>query len=254
MTGDHFQLPPTVLAPQRGPESLTRTLFERLIETVADEAKIRLGTQYRMNKKIMDFSSKEFYEGELKAHTSVENRTLADLPGVGLTGDLNEPVIFIDTSGLGFVEKTENGTQSRLNPEEANLVIKEFERLKKAGVPETDIAIISPYSAQVKLLSSLLQKDEWDSEYGIGPEIDSVDAFQGREKEVVIVSLVRANLKGEIGFLNDTRRMNVAMTRARRKLIVIGDGATISVLPFFNDFMKYVESINGYRSAWEYLA
>jgi superfamily I DNA and/or RNA helicase len=158
-------------------------------------------------------------------------------------------------------------------------VVTELSRLIKAGVSPEEIAIISPYSAQVKLLTGMILGDKphslsKDSKVnGTSPgnlqskenkcqdkgdpgdlaavEIDSVDAFQGREKEAVILSLVRSNREGQLGFLTDTRRMNVAMTRAKRKLIMIGDSATLSNHVFFEDLLRYVESVNGYRSAWE---
>jgi superfamily I DNA and/or RNA helicase len=111
------------------------------------------------------------------------------------------------------------------------------------GVPPEEIAVISPYSAQVRLLTSKTPDPRI--------EIDSVDGFQGREKELVIVSLVRGNMEGEMGFLTDTRRMNVAMTRAKKKLIVIGDSATLSSISFYKSFIEYAESVGGYKTAWE---
>ncbi len=130
-----------------------------------------------------------------------------------------------------------------MNPLEAELVIKKVDELLACGVSPADIAVISPYSAQVKLLRDKIKRPDI--------EIDSVDGFQGREKEAVIVSLVRSNLEGEVGFLADTRRMNVAMTRARRKLIVIGDSATITAHPFYEKMVKYFESVGAYHSVWE---
>jgi superfamily I DNA and/or RNA helicase len=254
LAGDHFQLAPTVTSPRRGPDSLRTTLFERLQDTLEDSSKIRLERQYRMHEQIMHFSSKEFYDGQLTADESVRQHTLAGLPNVKKQEVTETPVVFLDTAGLGYDETREPGSESRFNRAEAELVCKEYEHLIKAGVDAQAIGIISPYSAQVKLLLSLLQKDEWDADQGIGPEIDSIDAFQGREKEAIIVSLVRSNLTGDIGFLGDTRRMNVALTRARRKLIVIGDSATIATLPFYQDFLRYIESIHAYRSAWEYVS
>ncbi|MDD5217588.1 MAG: AAA domain-containing protein [Candidatus Omnitrophica bacterium] len=253
LAGDHCQLPPTVLSPRTGPMSLHVTLFERMHRALGAESKIRLEIQYRMNEKIMAFASQEFYEGRLVADPGIRDRLLTDLAGVQNNPETVSPIVFLDTAGLGYEEKPEAGTGSRFNAEEANLVLKEFQLLLEAGVPAGEIAIISPYSAQVKLLSNLLTEKEEGPEKVDGPEIDSIDAFQGREKEVVIVSLVRSNLTGQLGFLTDTRRMNVAMTRARRKLIVIGDSATISSLPFYTDFIRYVESVRGYRSAWEYV-
>jgi ATP-dependent RNA/DNA helicase IGHMBP2 len=161
------------------------------------------------------------------------------------------PVVFLDTAGLGYEEEVEEGTESRYNSQEAKLVVKELNRLIKAGVPSDEIAIISPYSAQVKLLTGMVLGEKGVPGDLTALEIDSVDAFQGREKEAVIVSLVRSNREGELGFLTDTRRMNVAMTRAKRKLIMIGDSATLSNHAFFEELLRYVESVNGYRSAWE---
>ena len=243
LAGDHFQLPPTILSRKAAEMGLSVTLFERLHKILPKQFKTLLRVQYRMHEKIMNFSSKEFYGGELIADESVKSHTLADLKHVKKTPVTEEVVIFLDTAGRGFEEKLEEGSQSRYNVEESDLVIEELEKLLKAGVKPEDIAVISPYSAQVRLLADQIDNPNI--------EIDSVDSFQGREKEVVIVSLVRSNLEGELGFLNDTRRMNVAMTRARRKLFVIGDSATLASIPFYADFMKYAELIGAYRSSWD---
>ena len=251
LAGDHCQLPPTVQCPQHGKKSLTYTLFERLHDTLDGTSKVRLERQYRMHEHIMDFSSREFYEGALKADPSVARHTLHDLSHVKASEIDPAPFIFLDTAGLGYEEEVEEGTESRYNTHEAGRVVKEMERLLKAGVPPSEIGLISPYSAQVKLLTGMILGDRSDPGSLTALEIDSVDAFQGREKEVVIVSLVRSNREGQLGFLTDTRRMNVAMTRARRKLIMIGDSATLSNLPFFDDLLRYTESVSGYRSAWE---
>ncbi|MCB9799722.1 MAG: AAA family ATPase [Candidatus Omnitrophica bacterium] len=251
LAGDHKQLPPTVHSPKEGKSSLKYTLFERFSEVLPEESKIRLKTQYRMHENIMNFSSKEFYEGVLEAHDSVQSHLLSDNSGVQKNDATAIPMAFLDTAGLGYEEKIDPGTGSRFNEEEGVLVEKEIEKLVKAGVKREEIAVISPYSAQVKLLRGRILSEE-EMEKGLGPEINSIDSFQGREKEIVMVSLVRSNLNGEIGFLADTRRMNVAITRAKKKLLVIGDSATISTLPFYDDFIKYVESIGGYLSAWEY--
>ncbi|MBI3251900.1 MAG: AAA family ATPase [Candidatus Omnitrophica bacterium] len=243
MAGDHFQLPPTVRSKEAEEKGLGVTLFERLYEILGAEFKTLLERQYRMNEKIMGFSSREFYDNKLVADESVRAWTLSTLPGVEKCAATEEPLVFIDTAGKGFEERLEPGSESRYNAEEAGLVLDELKRMLGLGVPPEDIAVISPYSAQVRLLASLSPDPS--------VEIDSVDGFQGREKELVIVSLVRSNLEGELGFLNDTRRMNVAMTRARRKLIVIGDGATLSSLKFYKDFMKYAEEAGSYHTAWE---
>ncbi len=257
LAGDHRQLPPTVFSRKSGPEGLGYTLFERFHRVLPETSRIRLETQYRMHREIMNFSSREFYDGRLEAHASVAGRLLTDLPGILRGETTDQPVMFLDTAGLGYEDEEEPGSASRFNPEEARLVVKEFFRLIEAGLLPAQIAVISPYSAQVKLITGMILdqgRDRYpDRDFEI-TEIDSVDAFQGREKEAVIVSLVRSNLKGELGFLTDTRRMNVAMTRARRRLIVVGDSATLGNIPFYQHFLKYIETIHAYRSAWEYIS
>lgn len=251
LAGDHCQLPPTVFRSKPGERGLSFTLFERLHAVLDAKFKVRLERQYRMHGNIMDFSSQEFYDGALVADPSVVGHTLKDLPKINTEGLDGAPVIFLDTAGLGYEEEIEDGTESRYNSQEAKLVVKELEGLLRAGVSPEEIAIISPYSAQVKLLTGMILGDKGDPGDLAALEIDSVDAFQGREKEAVIVSLVRSNREGQLGFLTDTRRMNVAMTRAKRKLIMIGDSATLSNHTFFEDLLRYVESVDGYRSAWE---
>ncbi len=262
MAGDHFQLPPTVRSKEAEAKGLGVTLFERFYEVLKPDSKALLDRQYRMNKMIMGFSSKIFYEDRLIADESVKDRTLWDLVGTDKCSEttktfLKEPFVFIDTAGKGFEEKLETGSESRYNPEEAELVIDQLRILLEAGVPESEIAIICPYSAQVRYLSRLvgsaLVADRGQAQGQPVPdiEIDSVDGFQGREKEAVIVSLVRSNLLGEMGFLGDTRRMNVAMTRAKRKLIVIGDSSTLASLQFYKSFIEYAEKNNAYKTVWE---
>ncbi len=243
MAGDHYQLPPTVRSKDADSKGLGRTLFERYYDILGPEFKALLDRQYRMNEKIMGFSSRVFYENRLIADESVRTQTLSGLRGVKDIPETREPLLFIDTVGKGFEEKLETGSESRYNPEEAELVINELRKMLEAGVPPEEVAVISPYSAQVRLLTSRFPDP--------GLEIDSVDGFQGREKELVIVSLVRSNLTGELGFLNDTRRMNVAMTRARRRLVVIGDSATLSTLPFYKAFIAYAEENGAYKTVWE---
>ncbi|MFA6600181.1 MAG: AAA domain-containing protein [Candidatus Omnitrophota bacterium] len=254
LAGDHCQLPPTIFSRRAGQDGLNRTLFERFHDVLPVSSKIRLEVQYRMHRRIMDFPSQEFYDGRLEADPQVAAHLLADLPAVRRCETTEAPVVFIDTAGLGYEDSEEPGSGSRANPEEAKLVLGEYFKLIGAGVDPGQIAIISPYSAQVKVLTQMVL----DAGPGRCPgtdfektEIDSVDAFQGREKEAVLVSLVRSNLKGQLGFLTDTRRMNVAMTRAKRRLVVVGDSATLSTIDFYRDFLEYVEKINAYRSGWE---
>jgi len=151
-------------------------------------------------------------------------------------------VQFIDTAGAGYDEEVEPDGESRLNPQEATLVARKVYALLQAGVLAADIAVIAPYAAQARRLRELLPV--------AGLEIDSVDGFQGREKEAVVLSLVRSNTEGEIGFLADVRRLNVALTRARRKLLVTGDSATLSVLPFYRRLFEYFEMLGAYQTGW----
>jgi superfamily I DNA and/or RNA helicase len=153
------------------------------------------------------------------------------------------PIDFIDTAGASFDEQVEPDGESRLNHREAALACARIHELFAAGVPPSDIAVIAPYAAQVRRLRELLPLPAL--------EVDSVDGFQGREKEAVVISLVRSNPEAEIGFLADVRRMNVALTRARRKLIVIGDSATISAHPFYRRMIEHFESVGAYRTVWE---
>jgi len=240
--GDPCQLPATVRSKEAEAKGLGVSLFEFLQPLLKEESKTLLTVQYRMHEHIMNFSSNKFYGGKLVAAPSVQSHVLSGLRGVNRGPVTEKPLLFLDTAGKGFEEQAEAGSESRYNPDEAQLVLREFRELLQAGVPPQAIGVISPYKAQVKLIASLLQCSE--------TEVDSVDAFQGREKEAVIVSLVRSNLEGEIGFLADVRRMNVAITRARRRLTVIGDSATLSAIPFYKEFIQYAESIGAYQSVW----
>jgi superfamily I DNA and/or RNA helicase len=168
---------------------------------------------------------------------------LRDLSGVQANPLTETPVQFIDTAGAGFDEEVEPDGESRLNPSEARLVARKVRALLEAGVAAADVAVIAPYAAQVRRL-----REELDVP---GLEIDSMDGFQGREKEAVVLSLVRSNTEGEIGFLADVRRMNVAMTRAQRKLLVIGDSATLAAHPFYRRWLEYVEAIGAYHTVWD---
>ncbi len=241
LAGDHCQLPPTVLSPEAIRGGFNISLMERLLEN--NGPRKMLNVQYRMHQDIMSFSSDVFYEGNLQADETVRTALLADLPQVTSAPLTTSPIHFIDTAGASYDEEQEPDGDSRMNPLEAELVIKKVDELLACGVSPADIAVISPYSAQVKLLRDRIKRPDI--------EIDSVDGFQGREKEAVIVSLVRSNREGEVGFLADTRRMNVAMTRARRKLIVIGDSATITAHPFYEKMVRYFESVGAYHSVWE---
>jgi len=243
LAGDHCQLPPTVVSREAAAEGLGVSLFERLMALVGGSIARQLIVQYRMHWAIMDFPSREFYDAKLQADPSVCEHVLADLPSVVATGTTQTPVEFIDTAGASFDEEVEPGGESRLNRQEAGLVCRKVQALLDCGVSAGDIAVISPYAAQVRLLREQLPVPSL--------EIDSVDGFQGREKEAVVISLVRSNPRAEIGFLQDVRRMNVAMTRARRKLLVVGDSATLSADPFYRRMIEYFDALGAYRTVWE---
>ncbi len=243
LAGDHCQLPPTVLSKQAAEEGLQLSLLERLVDHYGETILRRLDEQYRMHSDIMVFSSGHFYEGTLRAHESVSAHVLADLPHVTETPLTIEPVSFIDTAGSGREEEIEPDGLSKRNTSEGELVLKKVRQLRDAGLAAQDIAVIAPYAAQVRWLRENADSGRL--------EVDTVDGFQGREKEAVVISCVRSNADGEIGFLADARRMNVALTRARRKLIVIGDSATLGGNEFFATMLEYFESIGAYRSVWE---
>lgn len=243
LAGDFHQLSPTVQSMKAEKRGLGVTLFERLYKTVPEQVKINLRVQYRMHENIAGFSSARFYQGQLTAHESNQKHVLAGWNNIAKNSETESPLAFLDTAGLGYEEQEDPDSGSRFNPEEAKLVIRELQALLAAGVPAADIGVISPYSAQVKCLRGLISEE--------AVEVDSVDAFQGREKEVILVSLTRSNTEAQIGFLQDTRRMNVAMTRAKRKLVVIGDSATISQHEFYQAFLDYIDTHSAYRSGWE---
>jgi len=260
LAGDHQQLPPTVLSTEAARQGFAKSLMEREMEIYGDQVSRMLTVQYRMHHQIMNFSSDQFYDGGLIAHESVINHLLTDLEEVSTDsanfgGDVSpdsnpaikkfieEPVTFIDSAGAGWDEELEPEGLSKRNPKEAELVLKKAQLLIDAGLPPEDIAIIAPYAAQVRLLRSQAE--------GMDLEIDTVDGFQGREKEAVLITLVRSNHENEIGFLADRRRMNVALTRARRKLVVIGDSATLGINDFYKSFFEYVDSLGSYHTVWE---
>ncbi len=244
LAGDHCQLPPTVLSPEAAERGLSVSLMERLVATFGTDVSRLLTVQHRMHAAIMSFSNAEFYEGQLVAHESVASHRLCDLPGVTAEPLTEAPVQFIDTAGASYDEELEEDTGSRRNVQEAALAVKKVRALLAAGVAPSQIGVITPYRAQVRLLRERLRDID-------GLEIDSVDGFQGREKEAIVLSLVRSNNEGEIGFLADTRRTNVALTRARRKLLVIGDSATLANDPFYQRMLTHFEEIGATSSVWE---
>ncbi len=247
LAGDHFQLSPTVKSNAAAKHGLNITLLEKSV-ALHPEAVVLLEEQYRMNTAIMGYSSKVFYEDALKAHKSVADHVLFD-------GDL--PLEFVDTAGCGFEEKLD-GT-STTNPEEATFLFKHLTQLviqlNTYYPPKKfpSIAIISPYKQQIQVLKEQLVHSPELVVHGDKISVNTIDSFQGQERDIVYISMTRSNAQGNIGFLSDIRRMNVAMTRARKKLVIIGDSSTLSQLPFYYDFISYAEQVKGYRSAWDFV-
>ncbi len=235
MAGDPFQLPPTVKSSEAEKMGLSKTLLEKAIQRHSRVSLLR--TQYRMNTDIMEFSNRKFYDGKLLAHDSVANRFLELAP---------QAVEFIDTAGCGYEEQTGENNESRCNPEEVTVIRKHLDLMRGENSVDFSIGIISPYRAQVELLQA-----EFAAEKMI--TVNTVDSFQGQERDMIYISMVRSNDKNEIGFLRDYRRMNVAMTRAKMKLVIIGDSATLGNDRFYEDFLKYCEEIGAYRTAWEFM-
>ena len=245
MAGDHFQLAPTIKSNEAAKGGLSTTLLEKCV-ALHPEAVTLLDEQYRMTEPIMGFSSKEFYNDRLKAHPSVARQLL-------FLGDL--PLTFIDTAGCGFDEKLE-GTSS-VNPEEAAFLIRHLTQLAETLNTDADnfptIAVISPYKEQIRIIKELLLNSDALLPYAGKISVNTIDSFQGQERDVVYISMVRSNSTGDIGFLADIRRMNVAITRAKKKLVIIGDSSTLGNFSFYADLIAYAEGVEGYKSAWEYL-
>ncbi|MCU7548990.1 AAA domain-containing protein [Chitinophagaceae bacterium LB-8] len=246
LAGDHCQLPPTIKSNEAAQNGLSSTLLEKCVAQ-HPEAVVLLEEQYRMNELIMGYSSQVFYNSKLKAHPTVAQQLL--FPE-------DRPLSFIDTAGCGFDEKLE-GT-SICNPEEASFLLKYLQdlalKLNDYYAPGNfpSIAVISPYKHQVEML-----KEQMLLVSGLAPfinyiSVNTIDSFQGQERDVVCISMARSNTENVIGFLSDIRRMNVAMTRAKKKLVVIGDSATLSQLPFYADFINYTQEQDAYQSAWEF--
>lgn len=247
LAGDHQQLPPTIKSNEAAKQGLARTLFEKAIDRHPRMATM-LTVQYRMHEDIMRFSSDYFYDGRLVAHESVRAGLLA----------LNQtPVEYIDTAGIGYAESQDAETLSRFNEEEAQLLIKRLEMLIEELTVETwntsrfTLGIITPYRAQVDILVKLVEASSVLSLIRERLVVNTVDAFQGQERDVIGISFVRSNEKSEVGFLGDIRRTNVAMTRAKKKLIMIGDSATLGAHPFYLGLIEYVQDKGYYKSAFE---
>jgi ATP-dependent RNA/DNA helicase IGHMBP2 len=245
--GDHQQLPPTIKSIEAARQGLSVTLFEKGIAKHPRMSSM-LEVQYRMHESIMRFPSSYFYKDSLVAHPSVQSTLLRP----------NEiPVEFIDTAGCGYNEEQDAETLSRFNNEEADLVLVLAEKLvQNVGVNEwlkekISLGIITPYSAQVERLQKLAETSAVLEPLQKLITINTVDAFQGQERDVIIISFVRSNNTGEVGFLNDIRRTNVAMTRAKKKLLMVGDSATLGSHPFYLQMIEFTQSEGFYKSAFE---
>lgn len=245
LAGDHCQLPPTVKSIAALKGGLGRTLMERVARAKPDVVSL-LDVQYRMNEAIMRFSSEWFYGGRVKSAPEVRHRGILDY---------DDPMVWIDTTGLDAHEEFVGETYGRINREEARLTLSVlaayFEKVGRRRVLDEriDVGVISPYRAQVQLLRRMIRQSEALRPYRRLVSVGTVDGFQGQERDVVVISLVRANAGGEIGFLRDLRRMNVAITRARMKLIILGDAATLAHHPFYRRLREYVDETSSHPAA-----
>jgi ATP-dependent RNA/DNA helicase IGHMBP2 len=228
LAGDDLQLPPTVKSREAEKMGLSKSILERAAEQ--NKERSLLNVQYRMNKKIMAFSNSAFYDNKLIADESVAE--------IKIENNIYEAVEFIDTAGCGHEEVKEENGGGISNPGEVEVLQSVFNEY-----PTQRVGIITPYRSQLYEIESKIEN----------ADCNTVDSFQGQEREVIIISLVRSNDKGDIGFLKDYRRMNVAMTRAKKKLVVIGDSATLGQDKFYNDFLDFVEKEGSYRTAWEFV-
>ncbi|KAM0016857.1 putative hydrolase [Helianthus debilis subsp. tardiflorus] len=206
-----------------------------------------LTVQYRMHQHIMNWSSNELYNSKIEAHASVAGHTLHELEDVQKSSSAEPTLLLVDIAGCDMEEKKDE-EESTLNEGEADIAIAHAKRLIQSGVRASDIGIITPYAAQVVLLRMLRAKEDKLKEL----EISTVDGFQGREKEAIIISMVRSNSKKEVGFLSDRRRMNVAVTRARRQCCLICDTETVSSDKFLKRLIEYFEEHGEYLSGSEY--
>ena len=251
LCGDHFQLPPVVKSIEAKKGGLDQTLLDRCIKF--KDAVSLLTRQYRMNTAIMGFSNNFFYNNELIADESVSAQVLLN----DENSMLSRSIEFIDTAGCNFDEIQNPETLSYFNPKEGDVLFKHLQQLlieygQQELLPPISIGIISPYKEQREWLKDNIVEMEFDKTKLESLSVKTIDGFQGEERDVIYISLVRSNEKQEIGFLNDLRRMNVAITRAKKKLVVIGDSSTIGASKFYNSFLEYCEKHGAYRTAWEW--
>ncbi len=236
LAGDHCQLPPTIKCIEAARGGLGRTLLEKVVLHKPETVSL-LKIQYRMHEDIMRFPSRWFYHDELEAAPEVKYRGIFDF---------DTPVSWIDTSELDLQEKAVAEGTGRLNTGEAELLVRELKNyMERIGIrrileEHIDFGVISPYRAQVHYLRHLLKKEPFFRPCRRLITVHTVDGFQGQERDVIMISLVRANEKGQIGFLRDLRRMNVAITRARMKLLILGEAVTLTRHPFYRELYEYI--------------
>ena len=236
LAGDHCQLPPTIKCIEAARGGLGRTLLEKVVLHKPETVSL-LKIQYRMHEDIMRFPSRRFYHDELEAAPEVKYRGILDF---------DTPVSWIDTSELDLQEKAVAEGTGRLNTGEAELLVRELKNyMERIGIrrileEHIDFGVISPYRAQVHYLRHLLKKEPFFRPCRRLITVHTVDGFQGQERDVIMISLVRANEKGQIGFLRDLRRMNVAITRARMKLLILGEAVTLTRHPFYRELYEYI--------------
>ena len=240
LAGDHQQLPPTIQCCEAARRGLDHTLLEQ-VALHKPEAVSLLKIQYRMNEALMHFSSEWFYNGLLEAAPEVKHRSILDW---------DSPITWIDTSEMEFKEEFIGESFGRINKQEADLLIRQLEtyiqRIGSERILEEriDIGIISPYKAQVQYLRAKIRSNAALRPFRSLLTVNTVDGFQGQERDVIFISLVRANEKGEIGFLRDLRRMNVAITRAKMKLVILGDAPTLKRHTFYKRLLEYITAQN----------
>lgn len=243
LAGDHCQLPPTVKSIMALKGGLGKTLMERIVENKPETVTL-LKMQYRMNEQIMKFSSEWFYHGMVESAPTVSHRGILDY---------DTPMMWIDTAECDGKEEFVGENFGRINRAEAELTLQTLQQyLEKIGKQRIleesiDVGIISPYRAQVQLLRKELRKREFFRPYRHLLTVNTVDGFQGQERDIILISLVRSNHGGDIGFLRDLRRMNVAITRARMKLIILGSSETMTSHPFYKKLYEYVEGLKEER-------
>lgn len=257
LAGDHQQLPPTIKCYEAMKQGLGKTLMERIVENQPDAVTL-LKVQYRMNDDIMKFSSDWFYHGAVESDESVKHRSVLDfehsiqwIDGNEILQQVNEDLKETERLEIDFSEQFIGENHGRINKAEAELVLSTLKNyIDKIGkerflAERLDVGIISPYKVQTQYLRQQIRKREEFRPFRQVISVNTVDGFQGQERDIILISLVRSNDNGQIGFLSDLRRMNVAMTRARMKLIIFGDKATLQHHAFYRKLIQYVERLKG---------